>query len=324
MNFLKLTLLIIFNVVGMNHTWARPLTYLPINSTEKVKIKSEFQSDAWVKAKSHKDSPVRVLLGEAKIPLYYNEEIQIFFDFSNEHLSLGKSEVELAGKSIYFDSALLSQRIGFLGQYNIHDGSKVLLSTSYMSDSDQPFKASRDKWLAAGILYTFAPKQRHQWFAAVDYTRNRGLLNNSLFPYFGVIYTPTNDWFMVLAFPYILITHGSVDDVIYRFNASPFGGFVEAETKTKNNYFLKLGTSMSLNSYLFSERSNDNDRLYFQEVNISGTVRKAVSTNTDVTYGAGYAFERRLYEADNLYDNENKMTRLPDDFFFKAGLEFTL
>ena len=81
---------------------------------------------------------------------------------------------------------------------------------------------------------------------------------------------------------------------------------------------------MSLNSYLFSERSNDNDRLYFQEVNISGTVRKAVSTNTDVTYGAGYAFERRLYEADNLYDNENKMTRLPDDFFFKAGLEFTL
>lgn len=45
---------------------------------------------------------------------------------------------------------------------------------------------------------------------------------------------------------------------------------------------------------------------------------------TSITYGGGYAFERRVYGAEQLYKPTGNMYRLNNDFFIRIGIEFTL
>lgn len=203
--------------------------YIPFESLEKVNIIYDFKSDAWTNPHSYKDSPIRYFTADLKVPLYYKNQVQLNLITFADHLSLGESTIEFKSHSVNFNSALLSEKVGLQGRYLFHNQNILQFSAYYRSESDRPFQDERDRWIGADIIYTFAHTKESHFFIAADFDRNRGLLDNQIFPYFGISYNPNDEWEAILGFPMIMVTYGRPDELRYRFSLTPFGSFIETE-----------------------------------------------------------------------------------------------
>lgn len=297
---------------------------IPTVEDRNLRFIFDFRSDLWSSPYSYKSSPVRLLLGEVRIPLYRDNNWSISLDASDESLSLGRAEFQLGKESIFLNNALLTQSVGLGARKDFANGSSISFFGSYATASDEPYDADRDTWFDGTVIYQSHKIENHRWLIAVDRSQNRGIENGKVFPYIGVIYEPEDDFHAVYGFPFLQLRWGQPETRKILFHLTPFGSRLELEKNLPDDFVGKVVLGMTLHSYLHSARIDDNDRLYFQEVSISGQIRKNVTSTTGVVFGLGYAFERHLYETEVVYAPNSKTTRFDNDVFGRLGMEFRL
>lgn len=324
MSFLKACLLILMTLGLVQPASARYLGPIPFDFSDNINIDLDVKSDLWTNLKSYKQAPMRFMAVDLKIPIIRSQKFDLSFLGYSDYLSVGQATIDFGDRAINFDSALISQQYGLQGSYRFNNKNRIYLRAYVRSESDQPFMANRDKWLGATAVYSFEKKEGDRWFAALDFDRNRGIANDKIFPYFGKFVEFNEKWSAIIAFPYLLVTYGDTMANCYSFHLSPFSSYLETQRQFLESYNLRLRAEVSLQSYLLADREIDTDRLYFQQASVSANLSKAMTDVTRITYGLGYAFDRRIYYSHELYHPAGDMFRATNDFFVNIGLEFHL
>lgn len=318
------SILLLCQWVLVSVSQAAPLGTIPTVEDRNLRFIFDFRSDLWSSPYSYKSSPVRLLQAEVRVPLYRDHEWSISLDASDESLSLGRAEFQLGKESIFLSNALLTQSIGLGAKKDFANGSSLSVFSSYATASDEPYGADRDTWIDSTVIYQSHKIENHRWLIAADQSKNRGIANGRIFPYVGVIYEPESDFQAVFGFPFLQLSWGHPENRKILFHLTPFGSRLELEKKLPDDFVGKVRLGMTLHSYLHKERLDEDDRLYFQEVSITGQIRKNVTSTTGILFGLGYAFERHLYETEVVYSPNSKMIRFDNDFFGRLAMEFRL
>lgn len=323
--FIKSALLFTFAFVAIvPRAFADPLGTIPTVEDRNLRFIFDFRSDLWSSPYSYKASPIRVIEGEFRLPLYRSEEWKVSFDLYDESLNLGRAEFSFGKESVFLGNALHNQSMGLGAKKDFESGASLSLFASYATASDHPYGSPRNSWIEGGFIYKSPQTENRSWIFAVNQSNNRGIENGKPFPYFGVMYEPDPEFTALYGFPFLRLRWGIPDALKTTWNLTPFGTRLDLEKNLRDHFVLNVFMEASVRSYLLDQRLDENDRIYYHEVTLEASLKKNVTKTTGVVFGVGYSFERRLYESEVLYAPNAEMSRFENDFYGRLGMEFRL
>ena len=203
-------------------------------------------------------------------------------------------------------------------------GGKVLAaSLSYGSTSDRPFKNARDSTINANLAYAFSPENFSQWVLLINYSNNRGFLNNIPIPAFAYIYRNSSGWIYTFGIPFAFITYVSPKKELFRFAITPGSLLYQGNTALSPGLFLTHEISYRAQGYLHSEREDDEERFFLVEKNIEVGLKQFLGRRLNLSLSTGLSFDRNYYEATNIFSNEGETYDIANDYYLKSSFNFT-
>ena len=302
---------------------ARVLELLPQYRNEESRLRLGWRSDLWGDPNYSKYSPVRLYDVNTNPSFYRTAEQNAFFKLNMDGLSSGRSDFTVGRGRTLIGSDLRSQEVGLGYVKNQDRSSWYSLSAEYASDSDHPYQELRSRWAELSGTYAFAKEKNWQWVVLVNYSKNRGYLNNQVIPLVGGIYQFENGWTMTVGLPFLKLEK-KFDPWSYLFVATATGvrGRV---TKKINDLFIARGEAgYSTRSYLHINRTEDDMRLFYEEKYAQAQLVTALSKNVNMTFFAGYSMDRNFYEAKQIYLANRTRTKLQNDWFGGFVIEVKL
>lgn len=311
-------------LVSPDWVFAAPLGTVPTIEERDLKLIFDFRSDLWTSPYTYKSAPVRITAGEFRIPVAKAETWKASADVYDESLNLGRSDFTLGKKKVFIGSSLRSQSVGFGANNDFESGSSLTVFGAFASASDEPHRDQRDEWIEANVIYRSQLFDNHRWIFVVNQSNNRGFRNGFPFPYFGVIYEPDPEFRVVAGFPFAMVTWGRPETWKKGFTLTPFGTRFDLETNLEDKFVFNAFAAFTVRSYLHAAREDSEDRLYYQEFALEASVRTAMTSETGIIFGLGYAFDRRLYESETIYSPNSEVTIINNDFYGRVAMEFRL
>ncbi|MBO9666590.1 MAG: hypothetical protein J7501_07215 [Bdellovibrio sp.] len=302
---------------------AAPLGTIPTIEEQSMRLLLSLRSDLWSSPYTYKESPVRIFGGEFRVPIYTAKTWAISANIYDESLNLGRAEFQLGKESVFIGNSLRSQSAGIGARKDFGNGSSLTVFAASATASDDPWGNASDIWFEGTVNYRWQKTGAYQWFLALNQSNNRGFYNGKLFPYAGVSYEST-DFEAAFGFPFVHITWGNLDTWKNEFLLTPFGVSLTTFKNLRENFQFRATTGYTVRSYLHESRSDDDDRLYYQELLAEAALKKYVSATTGVVFALGGSGDRRLYESEHIYVPNNKMQTINSDFYARLGLEFIL
>lgn len=302
---------------------AEPLGAMHLIESGPGKIDLLFQSDLWTSPKQNKENPIRIYNLGIKYPLALSEQWKFTGQIQTEGLRIGNAGLSVGRNKVDIGGDLRSQSLSIGLEKTNTDTSSTTVFSTYGSDSDQPFQSNRDVAVDLIAYHRFVPNGGWQWVAGFDQTKNRGFLNDKLIPIVGVIYRPSGGFRAILGFPFVRLDWEQ-GDLKQSLLLSPVR--VEGQLSFDYNDSVRLFTraGISNRAYLHSQRHDDDARIIFEERYISLSALRKVSDRAFIESSFGYAFDRRLYEAKNVFDPIGEAVAAKSDFFgnLKIGFQF--
>lgn len=306
-------------------TKAEEIGLLLFEKPTKWELNIDYKSDIWRLDDSEKDEIVRNYDIRFKSPVYNFKQWQTFFQITNESLSLGPTDLSLGEKRIYSGSHFRIQEIGVGVQKAFADKSSLVLFTNIASaNSNSFFNEDDENWIEFYALYSFETSSGRPWFFFVDYTKNRGFLNNYPFLLVGTKWESTENLELIYGFLFIQASWDSQHAWSNELRLTPFDFSYTVSKEIFDDFLYEARASYEISSYLDKERSDDDLRLTFHEAAVENSLIRRLSENTLIRYGIGYSFYRSIYESKNIYKAKSKSLDLAPDFFLRAHLEFKL
>jgi len=316
--------MILLGLMSFQKSFAAPLGTIPRLETQDWYLIADLRSDLWTSPYSYKQSPVRIVGGELRIPIAHGEGWNISANVATESLSLSKTEFSLADREVFIGNNLQNQAFGMGFSRFWEDGSGFTLVGAYASASDNPFADDRDKWIEGTVTYRTGAFGNHRYIFAVNQSNNRGLANGKPFPFFGIILEPHPNLIAQVGFPFIRVIWKDVGKWKREAQVTPFGAYFDLERYMDDDFLLHAHTEYTIRSYLYDSRIDDANRLYYQEMTMDVALKKELSKATIVSFGIGYAFDRRLYEAQSIYEPRHDKSQMDSDIYGRLRMEFNL
>lgn len=273
---------------------------------------------------SYKDSPVRIMLADLRAPLFKTETWSASAAIYSESLNLGRADFQLGQKQVFIGNSLRHELGGIGLRKNFSDGSSASAYAAYVTASDVPWGTPRNDYFYGSVNYRTALVDNRQWIFAIDQNNNRGIYNGTPFPYFGLIYNKDSKWLLAAGFPFVHFTYKTEKEWEHDFRLTPFGLDYSAAKPVDANAVFTFKTGLTVRSYLYDQRTEDDARLYYQEIIIEGGVKRYVSADTAVTFALGGSVDRRLYESERVYRPSSALQVIDNDYYGRLGVEFRL
>lgn len=312
-------LLFIFDLI-----YASPLGTVPLIEENNLKFIFENSSDLWTSPYQEKPSPLRVYRTSMRIPVLSGSTWKGSINVENESLSIGRSDILLGKNQVYLGSEFRSQSVGFGISQKWNEGSFLTVFGSYMSASDEPFKRGRDQWFEAHAIYRTPFQDDYHWILLLNQSRNRGFYNNHLFPYVGLSYEPTHHLQIIFGFPFFHIMWQNQDSWVKMITVTPVSLRAEMARSLDDRFIVNIASAFSLRSYLHYRRINDNERIYFEEKFIESGFKTNLTSTTSLRFSLGLSFDRKIYEAKDLYAPNSSPEKLDQDLYGRLNAEFRL
>lgn len=318
--------LFFFAFVILQAPWAFsvPLGTIPTIEEQNLQMLFSFRSDLWTSPYTYKDSPVRIFDTDIRIPLYKSETWSASANVFSESLSLGRTQFTLGEEQVFIANSLQNQGAGFGARREFSNGGRLGFFASYATASDVPWGEPRNDYFDGTIAYQTAPAENYHWIFAINQSDNRGIHDGKPFPYFGVIYNLSENVRTTVGFPFFRIEWGADVNWLHSFGITPFGINYWARKFLEDEFVFDGRVGLTVRSYMFDSRADDEDRLYYQEIFAEAAFKKFVTAKTGVTFALGAAVDRRLYESERIYHPNSKVTQIDNDFYGRLGVEFKL
>ncbi|WP_413585939.1 hypothetical protein [Bdellovibrio sp. HCB274] len=303
---------------------ARPLGTIPEVHQQNLLMLFDFRSDLWTSPYSYKDSPIRITSGEARVPLYTGDTWAVSAAAYTESLNLGRTDFELGTKDIFIGNSLRQEFVGIGARKTFDSGSTVSGFFAYATASDDPWGSGKDKYTYAAVIYRSRLIENHNWIFGIDQSQNRGFKNGDPFPYLGITYHLKDEMQISFGFPYFRMMWKFAEDWTGNASVTPFGARIAADKKINTGTAVGALTALTVRSYLFHERLEDADRLFYQEIMGEVYLSRDLSEATRVIFALGGSADRKLYESERIYEPNSQVTSIKSDFYGRLALEFRL
>ncbi|WP_413583110.1 hypothetical protein [Bdellovibrio sp. HCB288] len=283
-----------------------------------------FRSDLWTSPYTYKDSPVRISGGEVQIPLYTGDTWAASAAVYSESLNLGRTDFDLGTKDIFIGNALRQEFIGAGARKTFSNGDNISGFIASATASDDPWGSDRDKYIYAALIYRTRLIDNYNWIFGIDQSENRGFLNGEPFPYLGITYHLDNDMEITVGLPFFRMKWKFADDWKGMASVTPFGFNVSADKEVTHNTDVGGVVALNVRSYLFHERTEDDDRLFYQEIMAEAYLARELTEATRVIFALGGSADRKLYESEKIYSPNSHVTSIKSDFYGRLAVEFRL
>jgi hypothetical protein len=317
-----LFLIFVFFPSGLVH--ASPLGTLPSVISGKTQAQLLLRSDIWAQPLRAKKTPLRRTDGSLQVPLFQNDSWTLSGGIVSESLSLSRTDLVVGEDQIQVGTDLQYQGVNLGVEHRSRDRSWSQAFVTYESASDHPFVSSRDVNLDVFAFHAFHWKSRF-WVLGMDLSDNRGYFNGQPLPLFGMIYQPNAHTEITFGFPFFRL-NAQGKDAKWNFLAfvTPSTALFNAHRRLNENFQIFMGASLRAWSYMHSKRTNDENRLFFQETALEGGIRYPLSSRVFMINSLGTSFHRKIYEAKRVYSRSGAQQDLNADEFVALKLEFTL
>jgi len=292
------------------------------NSTARLDL--DYQSDLllYPNKRSSDQEPLQFLNVHAFFAPYKTEEWSVFTELKDNSLYTGLHTGIVGNEMIAAPEYLYDQSVSVAALKKSADGSFTSASLELGSASDKPFKNSRDTALSGNLIFGRPPTAMSQWIFIVNYSNNRGYLNNVPIPSFAYIYHPDKKFLAVWGFPFASFTWTEPDVSVYKITLFPTALSAEASFQLQQPFSVYSKVDYRTHSYLNADRVNDSDRLFFEEKRLEVGLRTVLSKNFSIDIFGAFTFDRNLYEAQTLFKAEGPTNRIENDY--ALGTHLTL
>lgn len=303
---------------------AAPIGTVPFVDSGDMRFNFEFRSDLWTSPYHDKENPVRLTSAQFYSPVLRQNDQFATFTASASGVNLGRSDISIGDRQVALGQDLQDNSIGLGYSQVSEDQFSFLILAAYSSASDRPFNQARNNWTEINTVFLLPPKDNYNWFFALNYSKNRGYFNDSVFPFVGINYDISEQTNLKVGFPFVWLTLKKDDDMMLEFFLSPGSGRIQAFKKLGEKFKAYTRVGLTSYSYLHENRIDDKDRLFFQERSLETGLIAQVSDQTAVGFNLGYAFERIFFEGENLFKPKGQKAKLGSDLYGSLIVEFKL
>ncbi|CBW26917.1 conserved hypothetical protein [Halobacteriovorax marinus SJ] len=251
------------------------------------------------------------------LPVYKKDKNSLAFSLKGGNLNL-ESPVSL-GSGTVIDRDWYRSEVGIHYSRRL-DGKKMFgLSSSFGYEGDNFSPETQNISLRAN--YSFPTEGGNRWVLMLLMSNNGQLGNFIPIPGFFYI-TRTSTFTGIFGFPVLSLQWTPVNP--WAFSFSLFGANLRAESSygvvNRRQFFIASG--MKQQRYMYSERTNEDDRLTFEEKFFELGIRQPILKGSLIEFQTGSSFDRSLYLGDGLFNKDRGEgtfdSSLYARFFFKV------
>lgn len=197
------------------------------------------------------------------------------------------------------------------------DGDRILgLQVSLSSPSDKPFNSLDEVSVNATGMLRVPAAANDAWWFFLNYSDRRDFLPYVPLPGVAYQWNPGPEFRGVFGLPFSMVNWQPMED--WTLEASYF---VPRTIHTRLRYQLLEKVSVYSgfrwyhDSYLRSERDEDQDRLFFYQKKAMSGIIWEISESFSIDLQGGYGFDRFLYEGEDYGDRGDDRISLSDGWF---------
>lgn len=303
---------------------AAPLGTFPTIIEGKTRATLEIQSDVWTSPYRSKKAPLRRYLAQVKSPLLNTKRWIASAHLEIEGLNLSRTDIAIGHDNLYIGNELRHQSIG-VGMARRGDNKRwSQIYFGYESSSDKPFSHPDHSTPEIVALHAFPSPTKFQGVVGVDYSKNRGFLNDRPLPLLGTIYDFSTHLKILFGFPFLQIRYTNDPNWEGLLKLTPVIFSAEINRRLNEIMWVGLQSGAYARSYMHSDRGHNEDRLFFHEKFFSLSLKTMLSQKTSFSVSTGYSFNRTVYEASEVFNYKSDHHRFDSDFYISTAIEFLL
>lgn len=301
---------------------ADPLGTLPIVEAEQLRFSIEGRSDLWLSPYEDKETPVRIYNAKLHAPFYEQDDFRAMIALQSEEVSAGRSDILVGQNDIPLGSSLRSQQVGLGLSYENESYHNFSFYGAMASSSDEPFNQSRDIWPELTATYFSPYSNSWRWMAFGNYSKSRGFWNNHFLPGVGAGYRLKESLEVMFGFPFLRVMWKPTLDSSTLFALSPVGARWDSSYIYSDSLLFTFSAGLSTRSYLHVNRSDEENRVIYEEKFIDIGFKRILSPKLYVGLKVGGSFDRSVYESKSVFKESGVEAQLGGDITGSFLLEF--
>ncbi len=234
-------------------------------------------------------------------------------DHSNEWSLLGmfrgqdiRTDAVLPSTGQKFPQGLWDVRFGPAYRHRFDNGWTAGGLVTVGSASDRLFDSWEETEIQATGYVRIPTTGRNAWIFLLTYSDNREFLNNVPFPGFAYWYEPSDQFRLLIGFPFTSIQYKPVRDLSLDISYFPIHS-IRSRVSYRVLRPLQIYTGFDWRSegYFRADREDRWDRLFYNEKRVYAGARWNFGKRYFVDLSGGYAFDRFYFEGHNIEDDHN-------------------
>ncbi|WP_374028815.1 hypothetical protein [Bdellovibrio bacteriovorus] len=249
----------------------------------------------------------------ASVPVYKTEKDSVSINLKSSVLSVNPEQNG-------FDK-LTDAEIGFSYTHALEEKKLWSIVANYGSASDEPFKDASVSTLGITALYSYPGGPTSTWLLLVNYSNNRPILNNIPLPGFAYFYFPSKEFQAVYGIPFASVNWQFQDN--WNLNFFTLIPWVVKTTVSYTGFTpvrIYAGVDFSQMTYLPFGRTNNEDRLFYDDKKAFLGVKSPLSQFVMAELEFGHAFDRSFFIAENYTNKPDDPVEIGNAYYGKLTL----
>ena len=256
------------------------------------------------------------------LPVYQKEETTYAVSAKSQHLHFGNLPVKNNFVPI---TDLYSQQVSLSTAFIDAEKNTWKLSGGYGSASDKPFENSQSSVFDMNLSKKVQVDQLHSWTYFLNFSNNRGFLNNIPLP--GFMYSTMNETMTqgaMFGIPFLTYWIRPTEKLTFTvFYLVPLTASVQASYNFTR--FMQAGLKLSTGqqSFMRSDRQNKKDRIIYTSDRASASFKTNLSQSLVVELELVKAFNRSLFDGKDVTSLSSDRYELPEEDQGIASLNYS-
>lgn len=253
------------------------------------------------------DQPVR---GQATDLAFVEHEVSIGVPLDDEWSISAKSRIQdfdtrAALPLQPFPGELYDVSAGFGFRHISGDREIVGFRASFGSASDKPFHSGDEITGEVSGFLVLPSGDRDAWILSLHWSNNREFANTIPLPGVAYLWRPSDEFRLLVGFPFIAIEAKPADDVTVRLTWAAIRTIhFSTVWKAFGAVQFLVGFDWSGQRYLLARRADADDRLFYNEKRFSAGIRVEPCEHAFIELTGGYVFDRFWFVGRSLKDDD--------------------
>lgn len=255
--------------------------------------------------------------GTARITIYQDPKNTVTFNGNFTHTNIFPNDTGITD--------LYESNFGLSYSHIVGKDRAYSFFASYGTKTDKPYADSSVNTLNLNAAYSLSKNERGRWLFLLNYSNNRPFLNNIPLPFFAYTYIHSKDFVGTFGAPFASVFwrfHPKVSMTL--FAVIPWILKAQVSYSILGPLQVYSGVDFSQQSYFQHGRSNNKERLFYEENKIFVGFKSPISKNIFFETEFGNSFNRQYFFAEDYSRNPKNPTRLTSSLFGRVSLNVIL